>query len=470
MTRSKFGIRGGWRSSGGFRKLVAGALAAGEVLENRACLAAGGFDGSFGLAGKELAGFAAGWKETAVATAIDAQGRTLVAGTLDFGMGKDFAVFRFLPNGAPDTTFAGTGHRYVTFNLGGGNNDVASAIAVDSQGRIVVAGTADTSAQGKDLAICRLTSTGLLDPTFDTDGKTSLGFDLGGTNDDNCNAMMIDTHGRIVAAAGVNQSSASVFGVARLDDAGHLDPAFDGDGKAIVSFSTTLPAIAVPTGIACDSLGRLVVSGTVARWVGKPAHFVLYGGVARLLPQGAPDAAFASLGKRLIASDQAGQALAFGGVAIDAVDRPVLVGTRGTRLSIVRLRTDGKPDGTFGVAGRTTVRFAFAPGVPGSAVPITASGRTRVGIDPAGRIVVAATVAGLPNMVDVGVIRLTKKGLVDATFDGDGRVPVTFNAGGNDQDFFGDLAIDAQGRITVCATIDRDLQGNTDIGVARLLS
>ncbi|NBW86677.1 MAG: hypothetical protein EBR23_07575, partial [Planctomycetia bacterium] len=159
-------------------------LTACEPLESRACLAAGGLDGSFGIAGKALGAFNAGWKEAAAATAVDSQGRVLVAGTVDFGMSKEFAIFRFLPDGTPDNSFAGAGHKYVSFNLGGTNDDSAVAIAVDDVGRIVVAGTVTTGAHGKDIAVCRLTANGLLDQTFDADGKVTVGFDLGGTNDD----------------------------------------------------------------------------------------------------------------------------------------------------------------------------------------------------------------------------------------------------------------------------------------------
>ncbi|NBR07579.1 MAG: hypothetical protein EBT92_17690, partial [Planctomycetes bacterium] len=144
-------------------------------------------------------------------------------------------------------------------------------------------------AHGKDIAVCRLTANGLLDQTFDGDGKLSIGFDLGGTDDDTCGGMMIDPHGRIVVAGSVALGNAGTeFGVVRLTAAGQADPAFDVDGKAVVSFSNGLPSEAIPTGVCSDSHGSLIVSGIVSQMVGKPPHAQIYGGVARLLVTGAP--------------------------------------------------------------------------------------------------------------------------------------------------------------------------------------
>jgi hypothetical protein len=78
---------------------------------------------------------------TVSGAAIDSQGRIVVVGGIQIsGNNYDYRIVRILPTGLADTSFSGDGIADIAFDLGGGNRDIARAVAIDSADRIVVAG------------------------------------------------------------------------------------------------------------------------------------------------------------------------------------------------------------------------------------------------------------------------------------------------------------------------------------------
>ena len=88
-----------------------------------------------------------GGAEQGLAVALQPDGKILVAGFASDGATNDFVVLRVQPGGALDTTFAGDGIQTIDYGVDAG----ASAIALQPDGRIIVAGSA-----GSDLAVARL--------------------------------------------------------------------------------------------------------------------------------------------------------------------------------------------------------------------------------------------------------------------------------------------------------------------------
>jgi uncharacterized delta-60 repeat protein len=82
----------------------------------------------------------------------------------------------FAKDGDVDTGFGDMGHRVIQFDLGNGNSDFASAIAVDNGGRIVVSGTANSQDFVTAAAVARLDAGGNFDSTFgfNSSGKLHL--------------------------------------------------------------------------------------------------------------------------------------------------------------------------------------------------------------------------------------------------------------------------------------------------------
>jgi uncharacterized delta-60 repeat protein len=171
------------------------------------CAAAGSLDTTFNGTGYALKLGTAGGTSDGVGegnlVAIDSQGRVIVAGTAqDSSLNDHLAVWRYTSAGAPDTAFNGTGFATTIATAGaGGTSDTGNAVAVDSQGRIVVTGTSTDGTGKTHMAIWRFTSSGALDTVFAGTGYvTRMGTATGSGTDDEGNAIALDTQGRIVVA------------------------------------------------------------------------------------------------------------------------------------------------------------------------------------------------------------------------------------------------------------------------------
>ena len=103
-----------------------------------------------------------GSQDEAYALAIDSQGRIVVVGYSDAGGTINFALARYNTDGSLDSTFGTDGK--VTTNFGELSFG-AKAIAIDGQDRIIVAGSSDG-----DFALARYNTDGSLDATFGTNG------------------------------------------------------------------------------------------------------------------------------------------------------------------------------------------------------------------------------------------------------------------------------------------------------------
>src|SRR4051812_27547114 len=174
----------------------------------RAFTAPGDLDVSFSGDGRQTTDF--GGSDLAAAVAVQADGKIVVAGSSD----GNFALARYGVDGALDPSFSGDG--LVTTDLGG--TDDGQGVAIQADGRIVVAG-----ASGGDFALARYTTGGGLDPSFSGDGRQTTDFGAA----DGATSVAIQSDGRIVLGGG----SGGGFALARYDAAGELDASFSGDGR-----------------------------------------------------------------------------------------------------------------------------------------------------------------------------------------------------------------------------------------------
>ena len=99
--------------------------------------------------------------------AIQTDVKTLITG----GSDSNFALARYNTNGSLDNSFNGIG--IVTTPVGTSNSAAASSIAIQTDGKIVVAGTAFVTGNGRDFALVRYNHNGSLDNTFNGDGKVT---------------------------------------------------------------------------------------------------------------------------------------------------------------------------------------------------------------------------------------------------------------------------------------------------------
>lgn len=186
----------------------------------------GSLDSSFGTSGKVTTAFAGG-EDYARALAIQADGKIVICGEANTGGGDDFALARYNADGSLDTGF-GTGGKVTTAFAG--SLDWARAIAIQPDGRIVVAGHSGSGNSSDDFALARYLTDGSLDTSFSSDGKVTVNMGVG----DNGLAIALQSDGKIVVAGSANTGGTAA--IARFNTDGSLDNSFSGDGMQLASF------------------------------------------------------------------------------------------------------------------------------------------------------------------------------------------------------------------------------------------
>ena len=258
----------------------------------------GGLDTSFGEGGL-LVTDVGGVESEARGVAVQPDGKIVVAGAAHVGDtdtgAYEFAVVRYNTDGSLDTGFG----EVVSENTRSGmlttrlsptqtdgaqtvTQDIAHAIAVDADGKIVVAGKA-----GKSFGLARYTTVGELDTTFSADGKvfTSFSGQTGEQGDSYAVAVAISSDGKIVAVGNsdykiIAKPNLNVVAVARYNSNGSLDKSFSSDGRATM-LSAYYTAIEVYAGGATfDGSGNLLITG-YSNFSGFVARFNKKGGLDR---------------------------------------------------------------------------------------------------------------------------------------------------------------------------------------------
>jgi len=178
---------------------------------------------------------------------LQADGRILVAGS---GYNRnsntnDFALVRHNSDGSLDTTFSGNGKVLTDFSSG---YDSGNSIKIQSDGKILVAGTSGTvvsdGTSNNNFALARYNADGSLDTSFDGDGKLTTDFGGGETG----SSVAVQADGKILVAGYASssftygyssKSTKNNFAVARYNIDGSLDTTFDADGKLTTDFGTS---------------------------------------------------------------------------------------------------------------------------------------------------------------------------------------------------------------------------------------
>jgi uncharacterized delta-60 repeat protein len=191
-----------------------------------ATAAAGALDTCFGTGGKVMTDLTPG-NDVARAVVAQPDGKIIVAGEADIVLTPqtnylkaDFAVVRYNADGSLDTTFDGDG--IVITDVGAGENDFdsVSSVALQSDGKIVVAGSARQSENTPAFAIVRYNTDGSLDTTFDGDGIKL--FVLSATLM-HIRDMVIQPDGKIVVVGPAYLNNQRYSLIARFNPDGSLD-------------------------------------------------------------------------------------------------------------------------------------------------------------------------------------------------------------------------------------------------------
>jgi len=401
--------------------------------------APGQLDPSFGAGGTVVTEFPSSYSG-ARAVAVQADGRIVAAGFAHTNNSiiSDFALTRYDASGALDPTFGTDGRVRTDF---GGRFDEALAVAVQPDGRVVVAGNS-SDANGSDMAVARYNSDGLLDTSFEGDGMALVDFG----SEASARAVALQPDGRIVLAGGVLQPvgggcCVSDFALVRLTSVGVLDSSFDGDGRVVTDFLAGADnGHDVAQAVRVQADGRIVAAGAGVAGV-VSVDFA----VARYLADGSLDLTFSDDG--LVTTDFVGYFDEIRDLAVDTGGRIVTGGQscefpgnsdEVCDFGLARYTSNGTLDRRFGRKGRvrTDLGADLSEGIRGVVVQAD------------GRIVAAGDTSG-PGASDVGLTRYRSDGRLDRGFGVNGVVitPVSPST-----DEVGGLELQADGRLVVAGT------------------
>ena len=424
------------------------ALTLGPMATAPPALAQDPLDAPFGRDGTVTTAVGSG-SDHANGVALQSDGKIVAAGRSHNGSNEDFAVVRYHADGSLDTGF-GTGGK-ITTAIGAGN-EVGNAVAVQSDGKIVVAGYSHNGSND-DFALARYNANGSLDTGFggDADGDNSKDGWITtplGSGTDRAHEVAVLADGKILLA-GLSLTPApsyNDFALARYNADGSLGTGFGTGGKVVTPISSSGDygyTMLVQPG------GKIVVAGESYSGSARGYDFSL----ARFTATGALDTGFGSGGK-VITDMSSGDDDQAWGVALQSDGKIVLAGessyTSGD-IALARYNTNGSLDTTFGTGGMVT-----------TAIGIYRDKANAVAVQSDGKIVVVGYTGGLTYDL-FALVRYDSEGSLDTGFGSGGKVTTEFPGNAYAQA----MAIQPDGRIVAAGYYRSGSTGNIDFALAR---
>ena len=380
---------------------------------------------------------------------LDSAGRAVGVGMTTSGSNSYIGATRLTTSGTLDI-FGPSGGFFIT-QLIGGSRDEATGLAVQSTGKLVVAGWTDVGSNNFDFGVSRFNTNGTLDTTFDADGLFTWG---NGTQVDTARAVAIQPSDDKILVAGDSYGSlAPSLTIMRFLPNGGPDPTFDGDGVLTATYGSNATQASA---IAVDAAGRIVIAGTVSDAAGN--WDVL---VARYNANGTPDTTFDADGRARL---DIGAFDELRSIAIQP-DGKIVVGGRSSSGSeflflLARYNADGSRDTSFGSPlGYVRTR------VSDPANPFAGDEIRGLSLLSEGKIVVGGKALNASGLNAFALARYNANGSLDTSLAGDGTAFTNF--GTNRQDEINGLAVQFDEKIMAYGTGYSLTTGAQDIAVAR---
>ena len=350
--------------------------------------------------------------------------------TPDDGGFDELSVARMDSNGFLFLGFGEDGDGVARADVGGPGWNLGNAVAVQPDGKTIVAGSnLSSAATDRDIVLVRYNLDGSLDATFGTAGRVV--FDVSGDLD-NVTEIALDESGRIVGAGWATRRNASNQSIEemlvfRLNPDGSRDLGFGFGGFTVVpNFDGLANTLSEAFDLVLLPDGRIAAAGD---WASAPTSATFMMAVAVFDANGFLDPSFNGDGMlRVDATNSILNGRASFGAAIaaypDGGGYDLIVGgyarassTADDLAALVRLNLTGPTfDTGFDLDGKLTSAFGNFD-----------SYLEDLAVDPAGRIVAAGyVVQSNPNGSDMAVARFLPGGALDNAFDGDGRVITDF--------------------------------------------
>ena len=417
------------------------------VLSSTAFAQTSMLDNTFGMNGTVrnyvLGGDSSGDQATSVA--IQPDGKIVVAGlsAAQSDLYYNYALVRYDTDGTLDKSF-GTGGMV----MGSGSQWMAQAVAIQSDGKIILGGNTDVAPSGYAsnniyrFGLYRFNSDGLLDNTFGQQREVSAAILGGDSTTDKGYAVAIQSDGKIVVAGSSTDSQKVAFALARFDSNGTLDGTFGANGtvRDYIAGSDSFDDEAHSVAIQPD--GKIVAAG----WSLDPYSATVQAiALARYNSDGTLDKTFGSNGTVRVAvpvpgiPDESGLAYSLAILA----DGKILVGgySIDSGFAVIRFNSDGTIDGTFGAMGGATTHISGSDGTSDEAFAMA--------IGSGGNIVLAghSSLPG-PNTRDAfAVARFDSNGYLDKSFGTNGSTVANIWGGDSSDDEANAVAIQSNGKI-----------------------
>jgi serralysin len=331
------------------------------------------------------------WNADGNSAILQSDGKIVVVGTSFNGSNFDFAVVRYNTDGSLDTTFSGDGK--LTTSIGT-RNDFGYSATIQSDGKILVAGTASVGGTGygySDFALVRYNSDGSLDTTFSDDGKLTTNI----TSEDEAKSVTLQADGKILIAGFSRGDFNNEFSVVRYNTNGSLDTSFSQDGKLITRVWGDSRAYSITV----QADGKILVAGSGSISANNDFALVRYN------TDGTLDTTFSGDGK--IIADFYGASESAYSVTLQSDGKILVAGNSGVSESdffVLRYNIDGSLDASFGFDGSVITDVGSYDHV------------RSMTLQSDGKILVAGY-AQIGSNYDFALVRYNTDGSLDSTFD-----------------------------------------------------
>lgn len=402
----------------------------------------GALDASFGNNGKVITSISSGI-DKAYAVKIQSDGKIVVAGsTLNSISGQNFFVARYTLSGSLDVSFGNNG--IVETDLQNGSDDVAYSLDFQSNGKIVVAGYSDNGSN-KNAALVRFNQNGTIDSSFGTNGIVLTDFE--NSQQDEIKVIKINPLTDVITVGGSSIISSSIGKpvLARYSANGSLDLTFNSSGIKLlwVAVNDNFRTFSVED-IIVESNGKISCVGYRKN---VAASISIEYWAARVLSSGAMDLSFSTDG--VVQYSEASGSATASGMLLNAAKDIILCGSRQFNGNYSFRTLKINQNGT--ISNPSTSYTNFNSGI---------NKAYKIREDNNGNYIFTGhTGTSTANSFAIGRINSSDL-LVDPTFGTNGFAQTTF---GNSFNESFDLAIQTDNKIVVVG-----FSGN-DIAIARYL-
>ncbi len=389
----------------------------------------GTLDPTFGGTGIVTTAFG-NFNAEAYAMVIQPDGKLVLAGTCRNTGPLDTALcaMRYLPNGALDPNFQGTGQVGVSMSL----NHSGHAVGLQTDGKIVLAGKC---AGIVDSYFCaaRFHANGALDLSFNGTGTVITGFRSApmDANSGDAKALVVQPDGKIILAGDCRFNGQPTFCAARYLPNGALDASFNGSGKLFIHIEGTSTDGNRLTSMVVQSDGKLVLAGRCGPSADNSVFCVFRFDASGIVDEG---------WRVTTHTMGVGGASAYA-LALQPDGKLLLVGhclgfLNRKSFCALRVNPDGYRDLTFNVTGRTITLVG------------TVSDEVRaVVIQPDGKILLAGICRNVDNTDDnFCALRYLPNGSLDNSFNLNGRLVTTASFS---SPRIGALAVQSDGKFVI---------------------